>query len=153
MTRRHESLIPLTHDHHHALAQIRRLKVAAKVDGRELLWQSQVFLTFFHDVGVAHFREEEELIFPMALGDDRALPLLQSAMMDHLKIHALASRLDLEVTAGRATAQTATELAIALESHIRVEERDLFPVLGRIIESGGLDAFYARNDGRSAIPA
>ena len=28
MSTRHESLIPLTHDHHHALAQARRLKHA-----------------------------------------------------------------------------------------------------------------------------
>lgn len=153
MTRRHESLIPLTHDHHHALAQVRRLKIAARVDGRELLWQSQVFLTFFHDVGVSHFREEEELFFPMALGDDRALPLLQRVMMDHLKIHALASRLAVEVATGRVTAHSANELAIALEFHIRVEERDLFPILGRIIDSGGLDAFSPRDGGRSVIPA
>ena len=152
MTRRHESLIPLTHDHHHALAQIRRLKMAAKVEGRELLWQSQVFLTFFHDAGVSHFRQEEELVFPMAVGDDAAFPLLERLMMDHLRIHALAARLHVEVTARRATPQTAIELAVALESHIRVEEHDLFPILARILDSGG-KTFVLGADERAAIPA
>ena len=153
MTRRHEGLIPLTHDHHHALAQIRRLKIAAKAGGRELSSQSQVFLTFFHDAGVRHFREEEEIVFPMAVDDDRAFPLMQRLMMDHLKIHALAARLALEVAAGRATADTAIELAISLESHIRVEERELFPILGRIIESGGLEVPSSGEGDRSAIPS
>ena len=42
MTRRHETLVPLTHDHHHALAHARRLHDAAKIEeailaGRKLV--------------------------------------------------------------------------------------------------------------------
>lgn len=134
MARRHESLIPLTHDHHHALAQTRQLQAAAKVGGRELLWQAQVFLTFFYDDTVTHFREEEEHVFPVAVADARATPLLNRVMVEHLQIHALATQLELEVAAGRATARSAAELAGALESHIRLEERDLFPLLEEIID-------------------
>ena len=32
MPRRHEALIPLTHDHHHTLAQARRLQDASKLE-------------------------------------------------------------------------------------------------------------------------
>ena len=150
MTRRHESLIPLTHDHHHALAQTRRLRAAAKVGGRELLGQSQVFLTFFYDDSVTHFREEEERVFPMAVDDQRARPLLTRVMMEHLQIHALATRLGLEVASGRATVRSAVELAATLESHIRVEERELFPLLEEIIDADRLNAISLRD--RSVIP-
>ena len=32
MSRRHETLIPLTHDHHHALAQAKRLHDVSKME-------------------------------------------------------------------------------------------------------------------------
>ena len=152
MTRRHESLIPLTHDHHHALAQARRLRSAAKDNGGELLKQSQAFLDFFHDETVNHFREEEEVVFPLAVEDKRAKELLARVMMEHLQIHALASRLGVEVTESRVTAESATELATALEAHIRFEEGEVFPLLEEVVADDRLSAISLRLRTRGRVP-
>ena len=153
MTRRHESLIPLTHDHHHALAQTRRLKSAAREGGRELLGQARVFLDFFHKDTVSHFRDEEELVFPTAVEDERAKPLLSRVMLEHLQIHALASRLAIEVGDWSVTPQSAAALAIALETHIRFEEKELFPLLEEVVGDEKLGAISLRHRERPAVPA
>jgi iron-sulfur cluster repair protein YtfE (RIC family) len=153
MTRRHDSLIPLTHDHHHALAQTRRLRSAAKDDGRELLGQSQAFLDFFHDDTVNHFREEEEVVFPLAVDDGRAKDLLARVMMEHLQIHALVSRLEVEVAESRVTPESASELATALEAHIRFEEGKLFPLLEEVVADDRLTAISLRLRSRARVSA
>lgn len=144
MTRRHDGLIPLTHDHHHALAQARRLKSAAKDGGPELVTQSQAFLDFFHGETLNHFREEEEVVFPLAVEDGRAKELLARAMMEHLQIHALVARLGAEVTESKVTPESASELATALEAHIRFEEGKVFPLLEEVVADDRLSTLSLR---------
>ena len=153
MTRRHDSLIPLTHDHHDVLAQTRRLRIAAKANWRELLWQSQVFLDFFHEDTVSHFREEEEVVFPLAVEDRRAKEHLGRVMMEHLQIHALAFRLGVEVKESRVTPRSASELVKALEAHIRFEEGKVFPLLEEVVTDDQLNAISLRPRARSKVPA
>jgi iron-sulfur cluster repair protein YtfE (RIC family) len=153
MTRRHDALIPLTHDHHHALAQTRRLKNAAKGDGRDLPGQSQAFLDFFHAETVSHFREEEEVVFPLAVEDGRARELLVRALMEHLQIHALVSRLEVEVRESRVTAESASEIATALEAHIRFEEGEVFPLLEEVVAEDQLSEVLPRLRARERVSA
>jgi hemerythrin-like domain-containing protein len=133
MSKRHQGLIPLTHDHHHALAQARRLRVAAGDESQGLLHQSQEFLRFFETDTISHFRQEEECVFPLAVGDLQAKPVLAQVMIEHLEIHALAARLKAEVAAGRVTREAATQVAEALERHVRLEENTVFPLLERVV--------------------
>jgi hemerythrin-like domain-containing protein len=152
MTRRHDSLIPLTHDHHHALAQTRRLRSAAKTNGGALLRQSEVFLGFFHYDTVNHFREEEELVFPLAVEDERVKEPLARGIMEHLQIHALVSHLGIEVTESEVRPETAIEVATALEAHIRFEESKLFPMLEEVIADDQLNAISLRQRTRDSVP-
>lgn len=138
MTRRHVALVPLTHDHHHALAHARRLRLAAGGDAHELLHQSQGFLDFFHNDTLNHFREEEEVVFPLAIGDERVSDLLSRVVTEHLQIRAMAARLAIEVDEARVHGQTALELAEALEAHIRLEEREVFPLLEEVVSDDQL---------------
>ena len=153
MTRRHDGLIPLTHDHHHALAQTRRLKNAAKGDGHDLLGQSRAFLDFFHDETLNHFREEEEIVFPLAVEDGRARELLARALMEHLQIHALVSRLEVEIGKSRVAAESASELATALEAHIRFEEGKVFPLLEEVVAEDRLSEILLRLRARERVSA
>jgi len=60
--KRHAALIPLSHDHHHALVEARRLRLAAdREDDPEPA--AAAFTAFFAAVSVPHFREEEETMF------------------------------------------------------------------------------------------
>ena len=145
--KRHDSLIPLTHDHHHALAQARRLKAAAKGSDEDRLRQAREFLDFFESDTLVHFREEEEVVFPLAVDDVRAAALIGRVVLQHVQIHALVARLAAEVEAGRVTAETEGAVAGALEKHIRLEEREVFPVIQEVVPDGELTeiALSARN--------
>ena len=127
---RHDALIPLTHDHHHALAHARRLRLAATGSDEERGAEVSAFLDFYRADTLLHFREEEEVIFPLLIDVEEAQEPLSRLMMEHLRIHALVH--DLEVGADPSTMKT---LAETLENHIRFEEKTLFPMVERCAES------------------
>ena len=59
---------------------------------------------------------------------DPAEELVVRALLDHQRVRALVARLDCDMAAGEAGAELMRELAERLESHIRLEERRLFPL-------------------------
>ena len=136
--KRHDSLIPLTHDHHHALAQARRLRLAAAREEDERLPAVEEFLAFFENDTLLHFREEEEVIFPLVVEEVEAAEPLQRLLMDHVWIHAAVAELRFAVPDVSAKAMEA--LATRLESHIRFEEKTFFPLVERLASSrlGGI---------------
>jgi iron-sulfur cluster repair protein YtfE (RIC family) len=141
MTKRHPSLIPLTHDHHHALAQARQLRLVAQgSDEEQLLARAQEFDRFFHEETITHFREEEEIVFPLAVGDERARPLLAEVLLEHLRLHHLVALLVAQIGDRKVSSGTAREVADALESHIRLEEGKVFPLLEEIVPAEWLGA-------------
>jgi hypothetical protein len=85
--KRHPALIPLSHDHHHALVEARRLRRAA--DTPESAAVATASLRFFAGETVEHFREEEELLFPLVVDFDEARELLVQALLEHQRLHAL----------------------------------------------------------------
>lgn len=133
--RRHASLIPLTHDHHHGLAQARRMKLAAEAgDPQTRLDRALEFLDYFGREALHHFRAEEEAIFPLLLDyfDERP-ELLVRTLLQHLKIHSCTTRLREEVDACAVNEDTLRELAELLEAHIRLEEKELFPLIEEVV--------------------
>lgn len=136
--RRHDALIPLTHDHHHALAQVRRLRVAAKAPGDERRAGAKHFLEFFSSDTIAHFREEEEVVLPLVVDAPEIKETLQRVMMQHLEIHARVRKLQSEYEAGAPAAETLLAIAAALERHVRFEEKVVFPLIEMILGRSGL---------------
>lgn len=127
--KRHEALIPLTHDHHHALAAAKRLDQAAAAGGTELESEARSFLDFFEADTIGHFREEEEMIFPLAIDDDEARPVLTDLLLEHVQLHALVGALRSEVAAGEVSSETPSRISSLLQSHIRQEEKVFFPLV------------------------
>jgi quercetin dioxygenase-like cupin family protein len=137
--RRHAALVPLSHDHHHALVEARRLGRAAggSVDDRRA--QAERFLRFYSTDSIRHFREEEERLFPTLAGaEGEAADLVVQALVEHQRIHALAARLERDVAAGKPQADVMTELAELLQAHVRLEERRLFPLIEEAVPEGTL---------------
>jgi hemerythrin-like domain-containing protein len=130
--KRHPALIPLSHDHHQALVEARRLRRAA--DTPESAAVASAFLRFFADETVGHFREEEELLFPRLVEFEEARELLVQALLEHQRLHALTARLQQILTTGGEVAGVMRELGELLEAHIRLEERRLFPLIERHLE-------------------
>ena len=125
--KRHPALVHLSHDHHHALVEARRLKRAAA--GPDPAAAATAFAAFFTEVTVPHLREEEESLFPLAAWSDEARPHVVQALLDHQQLHALAEQLSEPSDALPATMAALGDL---LERHVRREERELFPLLERI---------------------
>lgn len=135
--KRHPSLVPLSHDHHHALVEARRLARGADGEDPERRAATAGFLRFFSTETVRHFREEEERLFP-ALVDGDGGELLVRALLEHQRIHALVGRLERGLAAGEADAAAMQELAELLVAHVRLEERRLFPLIEEILSEEAL---------------
>jgi hemerythrin-like domain-containing protein len=131
MSKRHAALIPLTHDHHHTLAQARRLKEAASVgdDIKAARRTADDFVNFYLGRARHHFHEEEELFFPPVVDDDDARDLVARAMADHLRLHGYVRRLRRDLRSGHVEGELLVEIADLLEAHVRLEENELFPLI------------------------
>lgn len=130
MSRRHDSLIPLTHDHHHALAQARRLNdLAALEDETQRRNAANDFVNFYLGRALRHFREEEELFFAPLVDDPTARELVVRAVSDHLRLHSMVRRVKRQLTDGEVDPQLLSQIADLLTEHVRFEEQELFPLV------------------------
>ena len=128
--RRHSALVPLSHDHQRGLVVARRLARAGS--GTECLRAADDFVRFVEEEGSAHFREEEEIVFPLlAAFLDQPSELVDRALVEHGRLRAAAVRYGLgrEPVDGEAVAAVGR----LLEAHIRCEERELFPLVERTV--------------------
>jgi hemerythrin-like domain-containing protein len=149
--KRHDALIPLTHDHHHALVQARRLLVAATSEPDQRLVAAREFIDFYDRDTLAHFREEEELIFPLVVDREEAEASLTRLMMEHLRIHALVRRVAVEIEQGDLQTATMTSLSDLLEAHIRFEEKTVFPMIEEL--AADLASVHLAHRDRTPKPA
>jgi hemerythrin-like domain-containing protein len=147
MARRHDSLLPLTHDHHHALRNARMLRVAAGGDVTARIEATEGFLRFFRSEGVAHFREEEEVIFPLvALHKDAPTTGINRVLSEHVVMHALVRELVEQAEAGDPSEATMLALADLLKTHVRFEEDELFPAIEELAADRLSHISLARRD-------
>ena len=154
--RRHPALIPLSRDHHAGLVQASRLRrAAAEGDASARLAAARDFLEFFRSEERLHLRDEEEALFPLLLRHVRSQPApLREARVQHVQLEGFARKLDIAVAAGsvdRATLAAAGEL---LEAHIRLEERQLFPLIEELVPDDELSRLgLAVRDATCAVEA
>lgn len=150
--KRHESLVPLTHDHHHALAQARRLAHAAEAGNAERADHAREFIGFFEDDTLAHFREEEELVFPLVIDSSEAKSTLIRLLLEHIELHSLVGKLRAELARGDTSAETMTRVAALLQEHIRLEEKVLFPLVEQVAGDRLVELDLAPRDRQGSIP-
>ena len=139
MARRHDSLVPLSHDHHHALAQARRLKDAASMDDvPERRRATDDFINFYLGSLLRHFREEEELFFAPLVDHEAAHALVMQALAEHLRVHAQVRVLMRGLLDGEAEPTKLAELSKLLTAHVRFEERDVLPLVEQLLSEDEL---------------
>jgi hemerythrin superfamily protein len=130
--KRHRTLVPLSHDHHHALVEARRLRCAAEGPGSSTA--ASAFLRFFASETAGHFRAEEELLFPTVVDFPEAREPIVQALLEHQRIRARAALLRNGLGDRRALADTLRELGELLAAHVRHEERRLFPLIESLLD-------------------
>jgi hemerythrin-like domain-containing protein len=133
--KRHPALIPLSRDHHDGLVQSLRLRRAAAAgDASARLAAAREFVEFFRNEERVHLCEEEEELFPLFLRHVRSHPaLLREARLQHMQLEGFARKLGIAVTAGIVERETLDAAGELLDAHIRLEERQLFPLIEQIV--------------------
>jgi hemerythrin-like domain-containing protein len=134
MPRRHDALVPLTHDHHHTLAQARRLLDVSKMtDETERRNLANDFVNFYFGRALRHFHEEEELFFAPLVDHPEARDLVARAVSDHLRLHSLVRTVKRQLSSGDADGEVLRQISKMLTEHVRFEEQELFPLVERLI--------------------
>ena len=122
--KRHVALQPLSRDHHVSLVAAQRLRRAGADDAGAA---RDAFLAFWHEHGAHHFRVEEDVLLPAyAAHADPDEPCVVRMLLDHARIRAQAQRLEQESPPPVAALHA---LGTALERHVRLEEREVFPLI------------------------
>lgn len=127
MSRRHNSLIPLSHQHQHALAMAVIIRRRFGLEKGDEVWQAETtekVRKLYSAELAGHFEVEETVLFPEMERYLGPLDLVAELRQDHETLRNLVERLDAR---GGAPLQTLGEFAALLEQHVRKEERRLFP--------------------------
>lgn len=122
--KRDPALVSLSHDHHQALyvaQKLRRASVDTAAEARAGL------AAYWEGHGRTHFRLEEEVLFPAFAGHgDPYHSLLARALCDHIAIR---HRIDVLGRDSAAPLVALHELGGLISDHVRLEERELFPLI------------------------
>lgn len=127
--KRHLVLQPLSRNHHHGLLFC--WKIRSGVKRGIAVSRMKAHANWFWDTHlVSHFEEEETVVFPI-LG--KGNELIQQAIDEHAELKKLFSQEDIDY-------EFLNYLQVALEKHIRFEERILF---NKIQEAASADQLAA----------
>ena len=119
---RDKNLIPLSHQHQHALAMCVRLERAlAKGDADLKAWQQEIAGIWESEIRY-HFEAEEKVLFPAAEKYASLKPLVKQLLSEHVTLRDFFAR----AQAGRLDAASLKTFGATLSQHIRTEERQLF---------------------------
>lgn len=132
---RDKNLIPLSHQHQHALALCVRIDRASPIPEADRgAWQTEIAQIFETEIGI-HFAAEEKVLFPAARRFAGLGPLVNELACDHdwlRESFAVAKT-------GKMSAADLLTLAQRLSAHIRKEERQLFEGLQELMSAEELE--------------
>lgn len=136
--KRHPALEPLSRDHHHALVVAQKLARATPERREEA---TRAFLDYWRADGQAHFGVEEAVLLPAyAVHGDPRHPAVAQMLIDHMLIR----RDALVAAAGAPPMETLHALGARLAAHVRLEERELFPLVEQTLPEAELAALGAQ---------
>ena len=132
---RDPALISLSRDHHKTLVAAQELRRATAQTAADVRAR---FLSYWNTHGRAHFRMEEEVLLPaFAAHGDPYHRLVGRALCDHVAIR---QRVDALVSESPALPAVLHDLGSRLAEHVRLEERELFPLIERTMPAARLAA-------------
>ena len=147
---RDKNLIPLSHQHQHALALCVRIERSLKAGGTAEEWHDEVARIFDTEIRY-HFAAEEKLLFPACEQYDALKPLIKHLLSEHGTLRgffAMAAAQKLDVHQLATFHQT-------LSQHVRTEERELFEQIQSLMppaEMNDLGAAMMRYFETSGMP-
>jgi hemerythrin-like domain-containing protein len=153
---RDKNLIPLSHQHQHALALCVRIERASPIlQGDVSAWEMEVKHLFETEIEV-HFRAEEEIVFPAAEKFDELRPLVHDLISEHSLLRTMFA----QAKTGAMSPKDILLLAQGLSTHIRKEERQLFERMQQLLShkelvviGGRLDTALKNADQSCIVPS
>jgi len=144
--KRHPSLREFSDDHHQGLVNARRLKKAAPEEGASSADTARDFLEFWQSNTSLHFRKEEEMLLPVLAryGGDLGEHSILQMLTQHARIRGLAMQLSDELKQNKVREETLRNLGEQLEAHIRLEEREVFPLIEKTLPEHALQEVASR---------
>jgi hemerythrin-like domain-containing protein len=154
--KRAAELRELSDDHHQGLVQARRLRKVAAGEGAGTLEEAaRDFLEFWQRDTSAHFRKEEEVLLPVLAryGQDvlDREPVVEM-LGQHARIRGLVMQLSDEYADSTLRPETLGEIGESLEVHIRLEEREVFPMIEEVLPKLALKEVASRLAVKEAGP-
>jgi hemerythrin-like domain-containing protein len=152
---RHSAFVPLSHDHHHTLVLALRLKKGGPTTHKDrwpsdFVGHAKAALEMFEKEIAPHFQKEEEVLFqslPPAVSQDSEYQTLVAVLKEH---HAQIRHLFGSVSKSisnlsiECLEKELEKLGELLDKHIRLEERQLFPLLERLLSAQELQEIELR---------
>jgi iron-sulfur cluster repair protein YtfE (RIC family) len=124
---RDKNLIPLSHQHQHALALCVRIERASPIPESDLpAWQAEINQLFQTEIQI-HFAAEERVLFPAAREFQELVPLTGELLAEHASLRESFARLQF------LSAADISSHAQRLATHIRKEERLLFERMQQLL--------------------
>lgn len=126
---RDRSLVPLSHQHQHALALCVRIERAMRSGDTSLAgWHGEIQTAFETEIDI-HFEAEEQFLFPSAARFEELRMLVSQLLAEHTVLRsyrfaAMAHSMD---------RSDLLDFAHTLSDHIRGEEKQLFEACQRLI--------------------
>ena len=131
---RDKSLIPLSHQHQHALALCVRIERASPIPEDDLAaWRTEIVQIFQSEI-VIHFAAEESVVFPAARNFAELNSLVDELLADHAWLRTQFGQ------AEKLSSREVAGLAERLSGHIRKEERRLFERMQELLSGDELAA-------------
>lgn len=126
---RDKNLIPLSHQHQHALALCVRIDRAKPIPAEDLhSWQAEIQQHFEQEIKI-HFAAEEAEVFPAV----REFPELSLLIEELLCEHAALRELFFQAQSRSLSSENLQDFARKLSAHIRREESQLFERLQKLM--------------------
>jgi hemerythrin-like domain-containing protein len=126
---RDKSLIPLSHQHQHALALCVRIDRARPIPVANLEdWQGEIERHFEQEMKI-HFSTEESILFPAARRYAELIPVVEELIAEHAALRKLFSQAEERCLSAESLPAFGQQLSL----HIRKEERGLFERLQQLM--------------------
>ena len=113
---------------------MRLRRAAADGDASARLTAAREFVEFFRNNERVHLRDEEEELFPLLLRHVPSQPApLREARVQHVQLEGFTRTLEIGVAAGIVEREILDAAGDLLDAHIRLEERQLFPLIEQLV--------------------
>ncbi|PKR77100.1 hypothetical protein CEY16_10150 [Halalkalibacillus sediminis] len=131
--KRHEALNPLSHHHHHALVLALDMKRVGTSNEKKTYKQVlRDLINFWEQDGRNHFKDEEDILIPLYMNyaEEVEEEMIKKLLYQHAQFRSILMEIRNDTETKAELMQRLGEL---LDEHVRLEEREFFPIVEKTV--------------------